>query len=138
MDDSGTDSLPPVQYLIMETLAARYRLGEPFWTFPKRLRPALDALQERGLLWWQSAVTPGDLRAHLTDAGRGAATYESYQTPDGRKLAQLREDNRLLERNWSGDRAKLVEIRKLADGLGERNFVSVQRLLYAILDGTDG
>ena len=31
-----TDSLPPTQYLVLDVLAARYRLGENAWTFPAR------------------------------------------------------------------------------------------------------
>jgi hypothetical protein len=68
----------------METLAARYRLGEHMWTFPKRLCPALDALQKAGLLWFRSAPTPGDMQAYLTDAGREAVLFEGYTVPDVR------------------------------------------------------
>jgi hypothetical protein len=76
-----TDDLPPTQYLIMEVLAARARLGETCWTFPTRLRAALTALQERGLLWFDSAPTPGDLRTFLTDHGRAEAMSATYQPP---------------------------------------------------------
>ena len=41
--DVDTDSLPPTQYLVLEVLAARARLGEACWTFPSRLKPALNA-----------------------------------------------------------------------------------------------
>ena len=78
------ESLPPVQYLIMETLAARYRLGEPYWTFPLRLRAALDALRDKGLIWTRSAPTP-DLQAYLTDAGRACCLSDAYMTPDTRE-----------------------------------------------------
>jgi hypothetical protein len=37
----NVDNLPASQYLVLEVLAARYRLGEPFWTFPSRFRRAL-------------------------------------------------------------------------------------------------
>ena len=78
------ESLPPVQYLIMETLAARYRLGEPYWTFPLRLRAALDALRDKGLIQTRSAPTP-DLQAYLTDAGRARCLLDAYLTPDTRE-----------------------------------------------------
>lgn len=83
------DTLPPTQYLIMEVLAARYRLGEHMWTFPDRLRPALNALQERGLIWWRSAPTPHDVQAYLTDEGRAAATSAAYQVPADRQYTDL-------------------------------------------------
>lgn len=38
------DGLPAAEYLVMETLAARHRLGEHFWTFPTRLRRVLKSL----------------------------------------------------------------------------------------------
>jgi hypothetical protein len=84
MAETTTGGLPPVQYLIMETLAARYRLGEHMWTFPKRFIPALDALRARGLLWWRPAPTPGDVQACLTGAGRTAVLSENYTVPDVR------------------------------------------------------
>jgi hypothetical protein len=75
------DDLPPTQYLILEVLAARVRLGEHMWTFPDRLRPALNALQERGLIWWRSAPTPNDVQAYLTDAGKREALSDTYAVP---------------------------------------------------------
>lgn len=88
-DDFATESLPPTQYLIMEMLAARYRLGEHMWTFPARLRPALNELQELGLIWWRSAPTPHDVQAYLTDAGREAAMSATYAVPADRRYEDL-------------------------------------------------
>ena len=76
-----TEDLPPTQYLIMETLAARARLGETCWPFPTRLRPALTALQDRGLLWFDSGPVPGRLRTFLTSQGRADAMSETYSPP---------------------------------------------------------
>jgi hypothetical protein len=73
--------LPPTQYLIMEILASRYRLGEPFWTFPTFLRAPLAALQEAGLLWFESGVAPKSLRATLTDQGKAAVLEPGYEPP---------------------------------------------------------
>lgn len=86
---ADTDDLPPTQYLIMEVLAARWRLGERMWTFPDRLRPALNALQKRGLLWWRSAPTQHDVQAYLTDAGRAAAMSDTYVIPADRRYQDL-------------------------------------------------
>jgi hypothetical protein len=76
-----TDSLPPTQYLVMDVLAARARLGEQMWTFPSSLRPVLNALQERGLLWWKSGVVEKTCQAFLTDAGREMVLFERYEVP---------------------------------------------------------
>ncbi|HEY0696758.1 MAG TPA: hypothetical protein VGD43_03005, partial [Micromonospora sp.] len=54
------DGLPPTQYLILETLAARHRLGELLWTFPsgRAYRHAADQLADAGLVGWKSGVAP--------------------------------------------------------------------------------
>lgn len=88
-DDDGTNNLPPTQYLILEVLAARARLGERMWTFPDRLRPALNALQQRGLIWWRSAPTPHDVQAYLTDTGRREAMSSTYEVPATREYQDL-------------------------------------------------
>lgn len=79
--DIDTDALPPTQYLILEVLAARWRLGEPFWTFPDRLKPAARALQQAGLVWTNSSPTPRCFQVSFTDAGRNAAMSDSYSPP---------------------------------------------------------
>ena len=74
-------ALPPTEYLILEVLAARVRLGERMWTFPAKVKPALDSLQKRGLIWTRSAPTPKDYQAHLTEAGTREAFGEDYSPP---------------------------------------------------------
>jgi hypothetical protein len=78
---ADVDTLPPTQYLILETLAARLRLGETRWPFPRRLLPALNVLENLGLLWFESDVAPGVYRAALTAAGRGAILRATYKPP---------------------------------------------------------
>lgn len=80
--------LPPTQYLVLEVLAARYRLGEPYWTFPRSLRPVLDALRDKGLIWWRHSPTP-ELQAYLTDAGKAEALSDTYRTPAAREHRDL-------------------------------------------------
>jgi hypothetical protein len=84
-----TDGLPPTQYLIMEVLAARARLGERIWTFPSRLRPALEALEDRALIGMMSGVVENTLRARLTDAGREAVMWGPYTMPALRESQDL-------------------------------------------------
>lgn len=75
------DDLPPTQSLVLEILAARYRLGENCWTFSTRHRPALEGLAERGLLDWKHGVMPRTCLAFLTDEGRRALLSTGYRSP---------------------------------------------------------
>lgn len=84
------DRLPATQYLILDVLAARHRTGEPFWTFPARMRRALEALTAAGMVTFY----PHDsrLRAELTAAGRDEVFNQGFLTPDQRENAQLRDE----------------------------------------------
>jgi len=73
-----TENLPPTQYMILEVLAARHRLGEQAWTFPTRLTPQLRALEAAGFIEAHTGITQNTMLARLTDAGRAAALSESY------------------------------------------------------------
>jgi hypothetical protein len=81
----STESLPPTQYLILEVLAARWRLGESSWPFPTRLRPALTALRDLGLVSFEAYNTPGNYRVRLTELGRGASMSDDYVSPLSRQ-----------------------------------------------------
>lgn len=80
MADLDVDKLPPTQYLILEVLSARHRLGEQSWPFPNVLRPALNALAGHGLVNVDSHPT-GWRRVSLTETGRRAAQLEHYASP---------------------------------------------------------
>jgi hypothetical protein len=71
------DSLPPTQLLILETLAARTRLGHHRWPFDPRLRQQLVALHELGLI-----EICNDYEASLTDVGRAAVMVDDYEGAD--------------------------------------------------------
>lgn len=75
------DDLPPTQHLIMEVLAARWRLGEVWWTFPSRLRPALVALENAGLVSFKAGVVHKTLLASLTNAGLSQWIFAGYNPP---------------------------------------------------------
>jgi hypothetical protein len=82
MTDVDTDRLPPMQYLILEVLAARWRLGERLWTFPAaRISYHLGQLEQLGLVGWKSGVDQGTVRAWLTEKGRAAALSDTYEPP---------------------------------------------------------
>ncbi len=69
-----TDKQPPLRNMILEVLAARHRLGEPFWHFdadPSTLY-ALKMLEQAGLISVDSGMVERTRRASLTAAGRDA------------------------------------------------------------------
>lgn len=75
------DALPPLQYLILDVLAARYRTGEHLWTFPTSARPAIRALVELGLVEEMHGITPKTIRASLTAAGKVAVLKDGWVNP---------------------------------------------------------
>jgi len=77
------DRLTPTQDLIMEVLAARFRLGERTWTFDDHsaIRKAMRVLEERGLVTWKSGITENTLRAWMTEAGRAEYVTADYVPP---------------------------------------------------------
>lgn len=84
------DRLPPTQFLILEVLAARHRLGETLWTFPASLKPAVAALDRLGLVWQASGVVEYTIRAGLTDAGRAACVSGDYVPPFAKPIERVR------------------------------------------------
>lgn len=81
-------ALPPTQYLVIETLAARWRLGEVCWTFPNMVRPALRGLQEAGLIAYKDASIEGCQLAWFTEKGKEAALDDSYIPPIIKKVTR--------------------------------------------------
>ena len=72
-------TLTPSEDLALELLAARHRLGEPWWTFTTRQRRALVGLEAKGLINIMSSQTEGTIRAELTEAGRAAALWSGWK-----------------------------------------------------------
>lgn len=87
--DTDTYTFPPLQAMVMEVLIARARLGEGAWTFPNGIRPALEALSVRGLVWWKSATIPKHCLAGLTATGRAVGLAHPYEPPLTRDLQDL-------------------------------------------------
>lgn len=84
-DDFDTRSLTPTEDLVMEVLAARYRLGEHLWTFDSRQRPAIRRLAARGLVNEIHGMVENSIRASLTDKGRALYVTADYVPPILRK-----------------------------------------------------
>ena len=82
-----TGKLTPTQDLIMDQMAARTRLGEPFWPFDRRLGKALAGLSEQGLVTVSTAGP--NLRVRLTKAGTKLIHEGSnYVSPLEKELAK--------------------------------------------------
>jgi hypothetical protein len=107
-------SLPPTQLLILETLAARTRLGHHRWPFDARLRQQLVALHGLGLvqIW-------NDVEAELTDAGRAAVMVGDYVAPD-----VLRQRDEAQE--W------LARVVRAAERWGGEHYDEIMRILTEV------
>lgn len=77
--------LTPTEELILDVLAARYRLGETLWTFSSRHSKALDSLEAKKLISGMHGITENTLRASLTELGKKYALSSTYtpQQPIG-------------------------------------------------------
>jgi len=75
------DALPPTQFLVLEVLGARHRLGENLWPFRSTLVPALRALEQLGLVWTMHGSVENTVRAGLTETGRDAVLSCEYVPP---------------------------------------------------------
>lgn len=92
-----TDIVPPLtptEELILEVLAARYRLGETHWTFDSRNQRAIDSLDARGLVIPMNGIVERTIRASLTREGVKVAISEGYVPP--RDTARLLTRNKIL------------------------------------------
>lgn len=87
---TNIDTLPPTQYLLLEVLAARYRVGETYWAFPDRVRPAANKLEADGLIWLRSGPAPDCFEARFTDAGRAACLSHPYVSPTQAPIERVR------------------------------------------------
>lgn len=63
------DSIPPTQYLIMEVLAARYRLGDYAVVLPATVGGSITKLAARGYVDYESGIIDHTLLVWLTDEG---------------------------------------------------------------------
>ncbi|WP_225731073.1 MULTISPECIES: hypothetical protein [unclassified Nocardia] len=92
--------LSPLEDALCEALAARYRLGEPHWPWPRRSATtrALQRLSERGIVGFEHGPTGKTWRAWLTDTGQRTYLSGTYIAPALAELTALREENTVLRR----------------------------------------
>jgi hypothetical protein len=75
-------SYTPTETLILEVLAARWRIGERSWTFQTRLNPQLNQLARRGLIYYKPASVEHAVLVSFTEQGYNAYVKPSkYQPP---------------------------------------------------------
>jgi hypothetical protein len=67
---STLDGFTPTEYLVLDVLGARWRLGEDCWTFPSELSPTLDRLSRRYYLSFKAGVVQGTRIAWLESVGK--------------------------------------------------------------------
>lgn len=89
--------------LMMDALAARYRLGENLWPFRNDQRGIANRLEDKGLVWITSGQTERSFRAGLTAAGIKKCIDPDYTPPNERRNrgqeagSTLRIELRILE-----------------------------------------
>ena len=76
----------PTEDLLMEILAARYRLGEHLWTFDLRHKKPLERLEAKGLVTVLHGIVDQSLRASMTQAGIDTYVSKTYESPLETKL----------------------------------------------------
>lgn len=72
--------MTPTEDLVLEVLAARYRLGHQLWTFKSRHSRVINSLVEQGLVFSMHGVVEKTVRAGLTEKGMDAVLSPRYQS----------------------------------------------------------
>lgn len=86
MTEENEDKLSPTQELMLEVLAARYRLGEWVWPFDSRLSAHARKLADLGYIRLIDGNVPKTFRATLTDRGVKRGTDPLYEPAYFRKV----------------------------------------------------
>lgn len=81
IEETTAGILPPTQYLMMEVCAARHRLGEPYWTFPRSMTNIARSLQIRRLVRYDAGVMQDTIRVWITTAGVRMFLSDAYAPP---------------------------------------------------------
>lgn len=79
--ETESPALTPTQYLIVEVLTARARLGEPFWTFPSNITTTVRVLEKLGYVNFKSAPTYGHIQVWFTNKGAAEFLDFDYHAP---------------------------------------------------------
>lgn len=77
--DVDFDSLTVTQQLLLETVAARHRLGHESWHIERKAKKTLEALHDKGLVNYWGCGT--GFQAQLTHMGEKLLFVEGYVPP---------------------------------------------------------
>lgn len=91
--------LTPLQDALIDSLIARYRLGEVRWSIAsnKHTRAALNVLAELGALTYQGHnASTRSVYVYLTEETIAVWAATGYTSPLEKKLEQVREDARIM------------------------------------------
>jgi DNA-binding transcriptional regulator YiaG len=75
------DTLPATQYLLIDVLQARLRLGENVWTFPTKLGSTIKALEAKGLVSFKHGSDANTLLVFPSPNLREALLSGTYTAP---------------------------------------------------------
>lgn len=92
-----SDDLTPTEYLVLDVLSARRRLGESLWTFPRHTRRTLRTLEAKGYIGFKESGPSGDPQAWFNemrpdligDWTKHVIEYRPVQPDDGDIIDRL-------------------------------------------------
>jgi len=68
----------PSEYLVLEVLAARFRLGESIWPFPSAFKATALSLKEKELVEVLTGPIPQTMNLSLTGLGQALLLSDKY------------------------------------------------------------
>jgi DNA-binding transcriptional regulator YiaG len=89
------DALPAAQYLLIDVLQARLRLGENVWTFPTKLKTTIKALEAKGLVSSKNGSVEKTLLVFPSPNLREALLLGNYSAPILEKYITKEEASKL-------------------------------------------
>jgi hypothetical protein len=90
--------ITPTQELVLDTLAARYRLGYGFWPVFRAHARALNGLAELGLVTLQPhSASPRHFSVALTEAGKKLSGVSGVSLVSAKKSKTVKKMRKLLK-----------------------------------------
>lgn len=105
--DEEEFKLTPTEHLVLESLTARYRLGENSWTFVATANKALISLEEKGLVNWKSSSIENHSLVWFTNKGKALMLARKYTPVTGWK--KLKKVNKALRKEAKKLKKKLEQ-----------------------------
>lgn len=110
--------LTPAEDLVLNVLAARWRVGEHLWTFDSNQKRWLDSLADKGLVNVMHGMVENTVRASLTEKGK--QEYFNGNVPACGDTGKAAPDSlhNLVPRDWLWSKKRRK--RKIAEAIHER------------------